>query len=297
MSAYSDQVKKKRQSQAVSKTNRRSTDSAGAAKRNPYGKAKKGETASQREARKKKYYTFQREDAQERGDQKTVDKIYGKMGKKRTRGASPGGPNVDADLVNKIALAVVPAVTAGIAPMISRAVMAAGAGGAAQLANRQNPGAGGVPAVRQPQQLPPARPVQPQGGPMRPGGMPGGGGPPMMGGPRPGLPGQVPGRPPMVQPQMRPGMQPMQPGGMPGQQPMLPRPVPGSSVRQPKGSTSSRSSASSKTRQSKNSTGTTKKKTSSLTHRTVDRDEPSKKNPGWPKSIDKLTAKKTKDKS
>jgi hypothetical protein len=62
-------------------------------KYNPYGKAKKGESSSEKSDRQKKYYSFQRKHAEETGDQKTVDKIYGKMGKPSR--------NVDADAVNK----------------------------------------------------------------------------------------------------------------------------------------------------------------------------------------------------
>lgn len=60
---------------------------------NPYGKAKKGENASQKEARQKKFYSYQREHAEETGDQATTDKIYKKLGKK--------SHSVDADAVNK----------------------------------------------------------------------------------------------------------------------------------------------------------------------------------------------------
>jgi hypothetical protein len=62
-------------------------------KENPYGKAKKGETASEKKSRQIKYYRQQRVNAEETGDQKTVDKIYSKVGKK--------SHSVDADAVNK----------------------------------------------------------------------------------------------------------------------------------------------------------------------------------------------------
>jgi hypothetical protein len=68
-------------------------------KENPYGKAKKGETASEKKARQVKYYRQQRVNAEETGDQKTVDKIYSKAGKK--------SHSVDADAVNKGILATV----------------------------------------------------------------------------------------------------------------------------------------------------------------------------------------------
>lgn len=60
---------------------------------NPYGKAPKGETAAGKAARQKKFYRFQRTDAQETGDQATTDKIYKKLGKK--------SPSVDASAVDK----------------------------------------------------------------------------------------------------------------------------------------------------------------------------------------------------
>jgi hypothetical protein len=89
-----------------------------------YSKAKPGESASDKAARQKKYYTAQRESAQERGDQGTVDKIYGKLGKK--------APNVDADRGNKAILAAAPALAsggAGLARLLGR--RAAGAAGSA----------------------------------------------------------------------------------------------------------------------------------------------------------------------
>lgn len=89
---------------------------------NPYGKAAKNETAAQKKARQKKFYTFQREHAEETGDQKTVDKIYGKLGKKSR--------NVDADSVNKKALAYGPALAAGGALGIGRALAGRAAAGA-----------------------------------------------------------------------------------------------------------------------------------------------------------------------
>jgi hypothetical protein len=58
-----------------------------------FSKAPKGESASDRTARQKKFYTQQRVRAEETGDQATVDKIYGKLGKK--------SHSVDADAVNK----------------------------------------------------------------------------------------------------------------------------------------------------------------------------------------------------
>ena len=73
---------------------------------NPYGKAKKGESKSAASERKKKYYSFQREHAEETGDQATVDKIYGKLGKK--------SHSVDANKVDKMALATLPFGAAGI---------------------------------------------------------------------------------------------------------------------------------------------------------------------------------------
>jgi hypothetical protein len=70
-----------------------------------YAKPKPGESASDKTARQKKYYSSQRESAQERGDQGTVDKIYGKLGKK--------APNVDSDRGNKALLAGIPAAATG----------------------------------------------------------------------------------------------------------------------------------------------------------------------------------------
>jgi hypothetical protein len=48
-------------------------------KENPYGKAKKGETASEKKARQVKYYRQQRLDADAKGDLKTSTKIYDKL--------------------------------------------------------------------------------------------------------------------------------------------------------------------------------------------------------------------------
>lgn len=70
-----------------------------------YAKPKPGESASQKAARQKKYYSAQRESAQERGDQGTVNKIYGKLGRQ--------APNVDTERGNKAILAAVPAVAGG----------------------------------------------------------------------------------------------------------------------------------------------------------------------------------------
>jgi len=67
---------------------------------NPYRKAPKGETADARKQRQTKYYSYQREQAQERGDQARVNKIYGKLGKK--------APNVDTERGNKAILAAAP---------------------------------------------------------------------------------------------------------------------------------------------------------------------------------------------
>lgn len=68
-------------------------------KENPYGKAPKGETADAKSARQKKFYSQQRVNAEETGDQKTTDKIYSKMGKK--------SHSVDADAGNKAILGAV----------------------------------------------------------------------------------------------------------------------------------------------------------------------------------------------
>lgn len=97
---------------------------------NPYGKAKKGESKSAASERKKKYYSFQREHAEETGDQATVDKIYGKLGKK--------SHSVDANKVDKMALATLPFGAAGI----GRAMMGRGAQAGTSLALRAASGGG-----------------------------------------------------------------------------------------------------------------------------------------------------------
>lgn len=94
-------------------------------KENPYSKAPKGESADARKTRQTKFYRQQRVNAEETGDQAKTDKIYGKLGKK--------SHSVDADKVNKIALAAIPAAAGGIGAAAG-ALGRAGAGAAGRAA-------------------------------------------------------------------------------------------------------------------------------------------------------------------
>ena len=85
----------------------RSSDTTGY---NPYAKAPKNESAAARKTREQKMYHFQRVHAEETGDQATVNKIYGKLGKKSLVGARKGDTslNVDSDTTDKKVLGAVP---------------------------------------------------------------------------------------------------------------------------------------------------------------------------------------------
>lgn len=117
---------------------------------NPYGKAKKGESKQARAKRQKSYYSYQREHAEETGDQSTVDRIYAKLGQ--------SSHNVNANQTDQMALGAVPAMAGlpglirAIAPMLG--ALAARGGPAAQQAGQR------VPALARPMQRP-GMPQQP----------------------------------------------------------------------------------------------------------------------------------------
>lgn len=73
---------------------------------NPYAKAPKGETAAQRKVRQRKFYTFQRQYAEDTGDKSTVNKIYGKLGRKAPKTGDPG--QVDKAILGDVALGAIP---------------------------------------------------------------------------------------------------------------------------------------------------------------------------------------------
>jgi hypothetical protein len=93
----------------------------------------------------KRFYSAQRENAEETGDQATVNKIYGKLGRKSLVGARRGDNSldVDANKTDKMALAAVPAIAAGgrlglgmMARGGARAAASEGATGARAIASK-----------------------------------------------------------------------------------------------------------------------------------------------------------------
>jgi hypothetical protein len=120
--------------------------------KNPYGKAPKGESASDKSARQAKYYTAQRKTAEAKGDSATKSKIYSKlsddqvrnvgykefMGKKNPELASEAHKRADkAKGAGLTEAASVVAGGSGLARLLGRgAAGSALATGASQLAKR-----------------------------------------------------------------------------------------------------------------------------------------------------------------